>query len=55
MRNSDNYNFDIFKDYKCKGQYKMKFNNTNIEIVEEKVDKQVKNKEKTVQIHKLSI
>ena len=34
------YNFDVFKDYKCDGQYKMELDGDNIKIVEEQKEKQ---------------
>lgn len=34
----DNYNFDVFKNYKCDGQYKMMFNDNKVDIVEEQDD-----------------
>lgn len=34
-KKKDNYNFDVFKNYKCDGQYIMVFNDANVNIVEE--------------------
>ena len=37
-KKKDNYNFDVFKNYECDGQYIMIFNDANVNIVEEDND-----------------